>query len=199
MPVPIRESLPLGRRAGHAWINDSVHQAPRRTNALRAARQPPRGRRGRPRLTGRTGQLRARAQACARSRIARRAERRPRSPSRHWHTPPPLALHRAAGARREGGRPVRVVVAQCGTNRPRSLDAAATARVAVDHGARLRAQHAPPPAGSLPSHTSAHLPPCGSAAADSSAGQVDCRRCAARRCGRCGTSTRCVAMRRASR
>ena len=101
---------------------------------------------------GRTARLRARAQACARSRIARlRATAEdPGLTLPHWHTPPPL--HRTAGTRREGGR-VRVAVVDSATPPGRS-PAVAAAQVAVEYGARRRAEQAP-------------SPPCGSAAADS--------------------------------
>ena len=63
----------------------------------------------------------------------------------HWHTPPPL--QRTAGARREGGR-LRVAVVDSATP-PGRPTAAATAQVAVEHGARRRAEQAPsPPCGS---------------------------------------------------
>ena len=130
---------------------------------------------------GRTARLRARAQACARSRIARlRATAEdPGLTLPHWHTPPPL--HRTAGARREGGR-VRVAVVDSATPPGRS-PAVAAAQVAVEYGARRRAEQAP-------------SPPCGSAAADSPAGQVACRSCAAPSCGQCGTSTSYVYLER---
>ena len=59
----------------------------------------------------------------------------------HWHTPPPL--QRTAGARREGGR-LRVAVVDSATP-PGRPTAAATAQVAVEHGARRRAPSKPPP------------------------------------------------------
>lgn len=59
----------------------------------------------------RTGRLRAQVPAHARRFIARLAERRLRSRWRHRHTRCRCIVHRTAGARREGGRPTRVVVA----------------------------------------------------------------------------------------
>ena len=101
----------------------------------------------------------------------------------HWHTPPPL--QRTAGARREGGR-LRVAVVDSATP-PGRPTAAATAQVAVEHGARRRAPSKPPP---LPA--AQHV----SSRADSPTGQEACRSCAAPSCGQCGTSTSYVYLER---
>ena len=133
--------MPLGRRAGHAWIDDSVHQALRRTNALRAARQPPRGRR---RWDERPGYERGRRRVPG--------PESPVAPSDGRGSRASIAslAHAAAAAthgRREGGR-LRVAVVDSATP-PGRPTAAATAQVAVEHGARRRAEQAPsPPCGS---------------------------------------------------
>ena len=91
----------------------------------------------------RTGRLRAQAQAHARRFIARRAERRLRRLSRHWHThtlPSRCIARPALGARVAGRRAWWWRTARRHPSTPQP--AAAAAQVAVDHGARRRAQHA---------------------------------------------------------
>ena len=100
--------------------------------AATPSRPPPPQRRGERRA--RSSVLSAGADA-SRSEIARRAKRRPRSPSRHWHTPPQLHYTASVPCGRGG---------KSGATRPRLL-AAAAAQLAAEHGARRRAQLRPAP------------------------------------------------------